>query len=72
MTKIRVKRTYLVEETIEYNSDIALSAVEETMESGKLFERDAILIGREIESRGDLRISLEKISNPQIVKLEKI
>lgn len=82
MAMIRVTRTVLVEETIEYNSSVPLPIAEQVMESGESFERDVILIGREIEIRGiqavlnnseaPCIVNLERISEPQIIKIERI
>lgn len=83
MSRIRVKRTFLVEETLEYNSDTALSVVKETMESGVLFDRDALLIGSEIRSieeglhlveyaRKEVKFTQERISDPQIISIETV
>lgn len=71
---IRVTRTVLVEETIEYDSSVPLPIAEQVMESGESFDRDALLIGKEIErlyltSHCDSR---ENISEPVIIKIEKI
>lgn len=81
MSKIKVTMTYLVEDEVEYESDIALSSVERVMEDGGvLFEHESLLIGNEIGLnrdnvkviKGDKIHTRRIISNPHIIKLEKI
>lgn len=79
MSKVRVTLTYLVEEVVEYNSNIALSTVERVMEDEFLFEEESLLIGKEIglhnrtivEIKDDKSYERTIISNPTIIKLEK-
>lgn len=76
---IRVTRTFLVEHIMEYDTktnigdylkEVSLNTLEI---QGEEHEEVVLLIGKEIRSDPKVKnISTEKISNPQIIKIEKI
>lgn len=72
MTVVRVTRTVLVQEVIEYATNIPLSLPSQEVEDGESFSIDAFLIEKEIHSQEHKVVDRMNISKPQIIKIETI